>query len=165
MQDGLIDIVTVHGALHFGQLNWGVDKSVRIAKHAKFASVPPQTSHGHLRTAGTTRLPNGYSLRNKSTMLRRTVDSRGASILQMHDALEWAIRMPSSPDQRNDMSEVHRQRERRDDDPPLRKTSKGATTIYRPRYWEARRQLEKERRRGRCCGAVGMLSVLIPTHA
>ena len=51
-------------------------------------------------------------------MLRRTVDSRGASILQMHDALEWAnSNAIISPDQKEMiMSEVHRRAEREDDD-------------------------------------------------
>ena len=120
MQDGLIDIVTVHGALHLGQLNWGVDKPVRIcqAREVRIECLRKLPMHIDGEPWEQPACQMDIRLKNKSTMLRRTVDSRGASILQMHDALEWAnSNAIISPDQKEMiMSEVHRRAEREDDD-------------------------------------------------
>jgi len=120
MQDGLIDIVTVHGALHLGQLNWGVDKPVRIcqAREVRIECLRKLPMHIDGEPWEQPACQMDIRLKNKSTMLRRTVDSRGASILQMHEALEWAnSNAIISPDQKEMiMSEVHRRAEREDDD-------------------------------------------------
>jgi len=120
MQDGLIDIVTVHGALHLGQLNWGVDKPVRIcqAREVRIECLRKLPMHIDGEPWEQPACQMDICLKNKSTMLRRTVDSRGASILQMHDALEWANwNSIISLDQKDMiMSEVHRRAEREDDD-------------------------------------------------
>jgi len=120
MQDGLIDIITVHGALHLGQLNWGVDKPVRIcqAREVRIECLRKLPMHIDGEPWEQPACQMDIRLKNKSTMLRRTVDSRGASILQMHEALEWAnSNAIISPDQKEMiMSEVHRRAEREDDD-------------------------------------------------
>ena len=156
MQDGLIDIVTVHGALHLGQLNWGVDKPVRIcqAREVRIECLRKLPMHIDGEPWEQPACQMDIRLRNKSTMLRRTVDSRGASILQMHDALEWAnSNAIISPDQKEMiMSEVHRRAEREDDDHRRAREKDKQKGSYNNLMGLAtgrrHRQLEKERRRG-----------------
>jgi len=38
---GVVDVVVVYGALHLGQLNWGVDKPVRICQVGHTVRLEP----------------------------------------------------------------------------------------------------------------------------
>ena len=92
MQDGLVDIVVVHGALHLGQLNIGVDKPVRICQAREVRVVIDRKIPMHVdgepweQSACTMDI----KLKNKATMLRRTADVRGMTIIEMQNTLDWA---------------------------------------------------------------------------
>jgi len=112
MQDGMVDIVVVHGALHLGQLNMGVDKPVRICQAHEVRVVVDQKIPMHVdgepweQSACTIDI----TLRNKATMLRRTADARGMTIIQMQDTLDWARRVNIINDEQCEriMVEAHR---------------------------------------------------------
>jgi len=92
MQDGMVDIVVVHGALHLGQLNIGVDKPVRICQAREVRVVVDRKIPMHVdgepweQPACTIDI----RLKNKATMLRRTADARGMTIIEMQNTLDWA---------------------------------------------------------------------------
>lgn len=94
MQDGLVDIVVVHGALHLGQLNMGVDKPVRICQAREVRVVIDKKVPMHVdgepweQPACTMDI----KLKNKATMLRRTADVRGMTIIETQNTLDWARR-------------------------------------------------------------------------
>ena len=92
MQDGMVDVVVVYGALHLGQLNWGVDKPVRIcqAKSVKVIVEKGFPMHVDGEPWEQPACTIDIKLRNKALMLRRTADARGMSIVKMADTLEWA---------------------------------------------------------------------------
>ena len=94
MQDGMVDVVVVFGALHLGQLNWGVDKPVRIcqARHVKVIVERGYPMHVDGEPWEQAACTIDIGLRNKALMLRRTADARGMSIVKMADTLEWAQR-------------------------------------------------------------------------
>jgi len=112
MQDGMVDIVVVHGALHLGQLNMGVDKPVRICQAREVRVVVDRKLPMHVdgepweQSACTIDI----SLKNKATMLRRTADARGMTIIQMQDTLDWARRADIINDEQCEriMVEAHR---------------------------------------------------------
>ena len=112
MQDGMVDIVVVHGALHLGQLNMGVDKPVRICQAREVRVVVDRKIPMHVdgepweQSACTIDI----TLRNKATMLRRTADARGMTIIQMQDTLDWARRADIISDDQCEriMVEAHR---------------------------------------------------------
>ena len=93
MQDGMVDVVVVYGALHLGQLNWGVDKPVRIcqARNVKVIVEKGFPMHVDGEPWEQPACTIDIKLRNKALMLRRTADARGMSIVKMNDALEWAF--------------------------------------------------------------------------
>ena len=92
MQDGMVDVVVVYGALHLGQLNWGVDKPVRIcqARNVKVIVERGFPMHVDGEPWEQPACTIDIKLRNKALMLRRTADARGMSIVKMADTLEWA---------------------------------------------------------------------------
>jgi diacylglycerol kinase (ATP) len=112
MQDGMVDIVVVHGALHLGQLNMGVDKPVRICQAREVRVVVDRKLPMHVdgepweQSACTIDI----TLKNKATMLRRTADARGMTIIQMQDTLDWARRADIINDEQCEriMVEAHR---------------------------------------------------------
>ena len=92
MQDGMVDIVIVHGALHLGQLNIGVDKPVRICQAREVRVVIDRKIPMHV-DGEPWEQPSctmDIKLRNKATMLRRTADVRGMTIIEMQNTLDWA---------------------------------------------------------------------------
>ena len=94
MQDGMVDVVVVYGALHLGQLNWGVDKPVRIcpARHVKVIVERGYPMHVDGEPWEQAACTIDIGLRNKALMLRRTADARGMSVVKMADTLEWGQR-------------------------------------------------------------------------
>ena len=116
MQDGMVDVVVVYGALHLGQLNWGVDKPVRIcqARNVKVIVEKGFPMHVDGEPWEQPACTIDISLRNKALMLRRTADARGMSIVKMNDTLEWAFgNNVITQDQRDEiMSEAYRRAEK-----------------------------------------------------
>ena len=92
MQDGMVDVVVVYGALHLGQLNWGVDKPVRICqgKDVKIIVEKAYPMHVDGEPWEQPACSIDIRLRNKALMLRRTADARGHGIVKMADTLDWA---------------------------------------------------------------------------
>ena len=78
MQDGMVDVVVVYGALHLGQLNWGVDKPVRIcqARNVKVIVEKGFPMHVDGEPWEQPACTIDIKLRNKALMLRRTADAR-----------------------------------------------------------------------------------------
>ena len=77
MQDGMVDVVVVYGALHLGQLNWGVDKPVRICQARNVKVIVERGSHA--RRGEPWEQPActiDIKLRNKALMLRHRGCSR-----------------------------------------------------------------------------------------
>ena len=92
MQDGMVDVVVVFGALHLGQLNWGVDKPVRIcqARDVKVIVEKGFPMHVDGEPWEQPACTIDIKLRNKALMLRRTADASGMTVKKMADTLEWA---------------------------------------------------------------------------
>ena len=116
MQDGMVDVVVVYGALHLGQLNWGVDKPVRIcqAKSVKVIVEKGFPMHVDGEPWEQPACTIDIKLRNKALMLRRTADARGMSIVKMADTLEWARDngVISNEQRESIMSEAYRRAEK-----------------------------------------------------
>lgn len=117
MQDGMVDIVVVHGALHLGQLNIGVDKPVRICQAREVRVVVDRKIPMHVdgepweQPACTMDI----KLRNKATMLRRTADVRGMTVIEMQNTLDWACKedIISEPQREQIMVEAYRRADAR----------------------------------------------------
>lgn len=116
MQDGMVDVVVVYGALHLGQLNWGVDKPVRIcqARNVKVIMDKGFPMHVDGEPWEQPACTIDIKLRNKALMLRRTADARGMSIVKMNDTLEWAFgnEIISSTQRDEIMAEAYRRAEK-----------------------------------------------------
>ena len=116
MQDGMVDVVVVYGALHLGQLNWGVDKPVRIcqARNVKVIVEKGFPMHVDGEPWEQPACTIDIKLRNKALMLRRTADARGLSIVKMNDALEWAHAQGVITQEQRDevMAEAYRRAEK-----------------------------------------------------
>ena len=108
--------VVVFGALHLGQLNWGVDKPVRIcqARNVKVIVEKGFPMHVDGEPWEQPACTIDIKLRNKALMLRRTADARGLSIVKMNDALEWAHAQGVITQEQRDevMAEAYRRAEK-----------------------------------------------------
>ena len=112
----MVDVVVVYGALHLGQLNWGVDKPVRIcqARNVKVIVEKGFPMHVDGEPWEQPACTIDIKLRNKALMLRRTADARGLSIVKMNDALEWAHAQGVITQEQRDevMAEAYRRAEK-----------------------------------------------------
>ena len=82
------------GTFRTGQLNWGVDKPVRIcqAKHVKVIVEKRFPMHVDGEPWEQPACTIDINLRNKALMLRRTADARGHGIIKMSDTLDWGVK-------------------------------------------------------------------------
>jgi diacylglycerol kinase (ATP) len=114
MQDGMVDVVVVYGALHLGQLKWGVNP-VRVcqAKEVKVVVEKRFPMHVDGEPWEQPACTIDIKLRNKALMLRRTADARGHGIAKMADTLEWARKndVISAEQQKAVMAEAYRRAE------------------------------------------------------